>query len=117
MRGNYLKNALNVVLFLLQYLLGELKCLADEVRCLVNADAGEVTNAVPDSWINGRQTDLPVSGERRHGWITIDKDVLFQNPIENWKETRQIKIPTVFGKRGLRNNILSQSSDILLCNF
>ena len=50
----------------MQYVLDELQCAADEVRCLAKAEANEIANSIPDSWIDGRQPDLPVMGERRY---------------------------------------------------
>ena len=52
-------------LTLFQYVLDELTCPADEVRCLAKAEANEIANSIPDSWIDGRQPDLPIDGEKR----------------------------------------------------
>ena len=52
-------------LILFQYVLDELTCAADEVRCLAKAEANEIANSIPDSWIDGRQPDLPIDGEKR----------------------------------------------------
>ena len=46
-------------------MLDELACTADEVRCLAKAEANEIANSIPDSWIDGRQPDLPIDGEKR----------------------------------------------------
>ena len=50
---------------MLQVVLDKLSCVADEVRCLAKAEAEEIANSIPDSWIDGRQPELPVEGEKR----------------------------------------------------
>lgn len=42
---------------------------------------------------------------RYHSWLTVDKHILFDNPVDTWKEKRlRNKIPMVFGEHSFSLN-------------
>ncbi len=55
---------------------------------------------MPDNWIDGREPQLPIAGEGAdHSWISQDKHVLFQHPMQHWKNNQKSNsIPIVLGK-------------------
>ena len=78
-----------------------LNCGSDEVACLRDASAEDLTGAEAEEWGSAVATDLPKSGEAEgeHSWIIVDKDIIFQNVVSHWKANRQNnKIPMVFGE-------------------
>ena len=84
-----------------QDVLDALNCGSDEVACLRDASAEDLTNAEVEEWGAANTPDLPKSGEEAsdHSWVIIDKDVIFQNVVAHWRANRQTnKIPMVFGE-------------------
>ncbi len=90
-------------MFLLQVIVDTIKCGRDELECLLDASADDVTRAAPNTWHakTMTQSDLPVSGEKRdHAWLTVDKFVLYENPVEHWRKHGVIdSVPIVFGTK------------------
>lgn len=79
-------------------ILNKLGCGADEVECLVDATADDVTDSIPFEWRDTNQPELPQKGETDHSWIIIDKQILIQHPKDYWKDhQRENKITMVFG--------------------
>eukprot|EP00093_Oithona_nana_P003152 03152.XXX_10690_3064_1 [CDS] Oithona nana genome sequencing. len=81
-------------------ILSTLNCRSDEdeVECLVDATAEDITEAIPYEWRDTNMPELPQSGEKEHSWMVIDKHLLLQHPKDFWHEFRMTNnIPMVFG--------------------
>ena len=79
-------------------ILRALNCGSDEVECLVDATAEDITEAIPYEWRDTNMPELPQSGEKEHSWMVIDKHLLLQHPKDFWKEFQMTNnIPMVFG--------------------
>ena len=80
-------------------ILRTLNCGSDEVECLVDATAEDLTEAIPYEWRDTNMPDLPMKdNSKEHSWIVIDKHLLLQHPKDFWKEFRMTNnIPMVFG--------------------
>ena len=66
-----------------------------------NRNASDIMKAAPELWEVAQDApDLPEKGEGRdHAWLTNDKYLLFQNPVQYWKEHRLTnKVPMVIGE-------------------
>ena len=80
-------------------ILRTLGCGSDEVDCLIDATAEDITNAIPYEWKDTNPPEIPQLGEKEHSWIIIDKQVLLQHPKDYWLKHRlENNIPMVFGK-------------------
>ncbi len=83
----------------LQAVLQALNCGSDEVECLIDATAEDLTNASPYEWRDTNMVELPQVGEKGHSWLVVDKYLLLEHPKDFWKENQfSNKIPLVFGK-------------------
>ena len=81
-------------------ILSTLNCRSDEdeVECLVDATAEDITEAIPYEWRDTNMPELPQSGEKEHSWMVIDKHLLLQHPKDFWHEFQYTNnIPMVFG--------------------
>jgi carboxylesterase type B len=79
-------------------ILDKLNCGSDEVECLIDATAEDLTEAMPYEWRDSNQPELPQVGEKEHSWIIVDKTVLRQHPMDYWSGHQlSNNIPLVFG--------------------
>ena len=79
-------------------ILRTLNCGSDEVECLIDATAEDLTEAIPYDWRDTNMPELPQNGDKSHSWIVIDKHLLLQHPKDFWNEFRMTNnIPMVFG--------------------
>ncbi|TRY73621.1 hypothetical protein TCAL_09914 [Tigriopus californicus] len=77
-------------------ILENVKCGKDEVDCLLDTAAEEITKAEPLEWIV--DPELPMKSEKDHSWLTIDKEVIFESLPSYWHKTRFSNVaPLVFG--------------------
>jgi carboxylesterase type B len=79
-------------------ILNTLNCGADEIECLVDATAEDITDSIPFLWRDTKTPELPQKGEKDHSWIIIDKHILIQHPKDYWAENQLSNtVPIVFG--------------------
>ena len=72
-------------------MLNTLGCGADEVSCLTTAEPEDLIKSVPEDWTQSTSPKdrLPEKDEEPdHSWLTLDKYILFQNPLDYWREHR-----------------------------
>lgn len=77
-------------------ILDNVKCGKDEVDCLLDTAAEEITKAEPLEWT--QDPELPMKSENDHAWLTVDKEVIFESLHSYWHKTRFSNVaPLVFG--------------------